>query len=420
MTRRDFLRRVGGTAVALPTMAAVLEACTKPGTQSSGGQSGGAVANLLANPARPDHPVTLPLWEEPISPDTPIEQHATLKIYNWSYYIWPHLLREFEAKYTKYDVKVELNQFSSDITPAIQKITSGQVQADVFFPDPSELTRLSVGKYLKPLQHELIPNLAKNYWPEFQNPFYDQQWHYSVPYTIYTTGIAYRRDHIPDDEVQGRDNPYEVLWDSKWKGYTVFYDDYREAIGMSLLKNGFTDVNTADPNAITTAKEDLLKMVDATNAARHVNGIYVKMAHDVYWVGQSWSGDIIYAYIYEAPPGTPNSVWGYWTPKTGGMIGNDLMVIPKNGANPRLAHEFLNFMLEKTNSYTNFTQYNGYQTPMTSINPDEIVPKLYPPNLSQAVVRPDSFDTGHFLLELTPAANQLWNDAWQEITAGGG
>ena len=434
MSRRNFLKQAGGVALAAPTVAALLEACSKPGAQPI--VSGTNTEDLLAHPARPDHPVTLPLFEQPIAANTPIEKDATLKLYNWDQYMWPHLVRnEFEQKYAKYNVKVDISWFY-DINPAIQKLQSGQVQADVLFPDPSELTRLAIAKQLKPLQHELLPNLKANYWPEFQNPFYDQGWRYSVPYAVYTTGIAYRRDHVPDEDVGGRDNPYEVLWDPKWKGRVSIYDDYREPLAMALLKNHITaDVNTADSAALSAAKDDILKMIDATSPYIQINGVYVKMAHDDMWVGQAWSGDIVAAYLYYAPPKTPNDVWGFWYPSDGhGVIGNDLMVLPKSGQNPRLAHEFLNFMLDKINSYGNFANWNGYQTPMTSINPGDLVAskpygptgviyqsggKLrYPPRLSEAVVQPGQFDKGYFLLELTPAAQSLWTAAWDEIKAG--
>jgi spermidine/putrescine transport system substrate-binding protein len=421
MTRRDFLRRAAATAVGVPSLAAILASCTKPGAGGipSGSASGSSIADILAHPARPDHPVTLPTFEDPIAADTPIEQGATLQLYNWTDYLWPRIYKEFEDKYRQHDVTIEVTTFN-DIAEGIQKISSGQVQADVFFPDPSELAKLSVSQLLKPLNHDLLPNLATNYWPEFQNPFYDQGWHYSVPYTIYTTGIAYRRDHIPDEDVSGRDNPYEILWDPKYRGKVTVYDDFRETIGMALLKNGITEVNTEDPDQIQAAKNDLLKMIDATDAGLTINGIYSKMAQDQYWVGSSWSGDVVAAAIYYLPKGTPASVLGYWYPPNGGgMIGNDLMVIPSSGKNPRLAHEFLNFMLDRTHSYANFVNFNGYQTPMPSINPAELVPKVIPPTLSEAVVQPSYFDKGHFLLELTPEAQSLWTAAWDEIKAGG-
>ncbi len=54
------------------------------------------------------------------------------------------------------------------------------------------------GKVVRPLNHTYIPNISQA-WTRFLNPFYDQAWQYTVPYTIYTTGLAWRKDHVPED-----------------------------------------------------------------------------------------------------------------------------------------------------------------------------------------------------------------------------
>ena len=46
------------------------------------------------------------------------------------------------------------------------------------------------------------------------------------------------------------------------------------------------------------------------------------------------------------------------------MIGNDLLAIPTAAKNPRLAHEFINFMLDEKYGYENFVNWNGYQPPL--------------------------------------------------------
>ena len=76
MSRREFLRMSAGAAVALPSAAAILAACTKPGQGSSGFEL-----------SRSDHPVTLPMNGQPIPTDTPLEQNAELLLYNWQDYI---------------------------------------------------------------------------------------------------------------------------------------------------------------------------------------------------------------------------------------------------------------------------------------------------------------------------------------------
>ena len=415
LSRRAFLRGSARAAVALPSLAAIVAACGKPGIGALSPRD----RDILENPARPDNPQRLPLYQDPIPTDTPIERNATLHVYNWDQYLWPKLFREFEDRYSEYGVTVELTTFN-DISDGIAKMTSGQVAADVFFPDPSWISRLVIAGLLRPVNHDLLPNLSRYMWRTFQDPFYDQQWRYTVPYTIYTTGIAYRRDHISDEKVRSYDNPYDILWDPEYQGKVTLYDDFRETIGMALLRNGVSDVNTADGADIAKAKDDILDLIDKTNAQLTINGVYVKMPQDEFWVGSSWSGDIANAYVYNLPKGTPGSVLGFWYPEGGGgMIGNDNIVIPTSGQNPRLAHEFINFMLDKDISFRNFVDFNGYQTPLKSIDPNTLVPDVLPENLTEAVVEPKYFDDGHFLLALTPAANSLWTAAWDEIKAGG-
>ena len=293
MTRRDFLRRSAGAAVALPSAAAILAACARPGRLPPGTQ--------LVPLARQDSPVLLPTYEHPISTDTRLEEGATLKVYNWDAYMKKGVLIAFEEKF---GVKVEWTTFNN-MSEAIVKIATGQVVPDVFFPTVDYLARLVESKLLQPLNHDLIPNLPANMWRQFQDPFYDQQWRYTVPYTIYATGIAYRRDHVDDTEVSQKG--YDILWDSKYRGKVGIYDDYREAIGMALLRRGAKEINTGDGALIVQAKDDIIDLMRATDARITINGVYAKIPEDEFWVHQSWSGDIVGAQYY-LPKGVSTDV----------------------------------------------------------------------------------------------------------------
>ena len=44
-----------------------------------------------------------------------------------------------------------------------------------------------------PAAQPLLPPDLKNVWPEYQDPWYDQGAHYTVPYTIYATGVMLPR-----------------------------------------------------------------------------------------------------------------------------------------------------------------------------------------------------------------------------------
>ena len=122
------------------------------------------------------------------------EKNATLKIYNWVAYVNQ---KDLDAFGKKYNCKVELTTFNT-MTEAIAKLRSGQFDFDVFVPTVDVLGQLVAGKIIRPLNHTYIPNISQA-WTEFLNPFYDQAWQYTVPYTIYTTGLAWRKDHVPDD-----------------------------------------------------------------------------------------------------------------------------------------------------------------------------------------------------------------------------
>lgn len=413
MKRRDFLRRAGGAAIAVPSLSAILAACAKPGTSPAGGSSSGSTERVLA---RPDNPATLPMNRDPIPTDTPIETGATLKVYNWDAYMYKKVLKAFEDQY---DVRVEWTTFNN-MEEGIQKLVAGQVQADVFFPTTDYISRLVERDLLQPLNHELIPNLEANYWKSFWDPgpWYDTGWRYTVPYTIYTTGVAYRRDRIDDAEAAAKG--YDLYFDPAFKGVVSYYDSYRDAIGQMLLRNGVMDGNSGDPAAIDAAKQAILQMINQNEARLTINGTYAKLPEGEFSVSQSWSGDIVGAKWY-LPKGTPENVLGYWYPQDKkGLVGNDTIVIPSGAQNPRLAHEFLNFFLDSRWGYINFRDWNGYQPPMTSINPNRLVENgVVPPALATAVVEEENFTLGLVQGELAPEVDQLWTNAWSEIQAGG-
>lgn len=415
LSRRDFMRRAGGAAVAVPSLAAILAACAKPtegiDTPSGSGASSGAGVVY----ARRDTPVTLPLNGEAIATDTPIEAGATLQVFNWDAYMYRKVLKDFEAEF---DCKVEWTTFNN-MEDGIQKIVSGQVSPDVFFPTVDYLRRLVEQNLIQPLNHELLPNMEKNVWQSFWDPgpWYDLGWQYTVPYTIYTTGVAYRRDHISDEEAAAQG--YDLLWNPDYAGKISYYDSYGDAIGMALLREGFTDLNTGDVEQLNAARDAILELVTDLDARLTINGTYAKLPEDQFWVSQSWSGDIVGAKWY-LPKGVSEDVLGYWYPEDNkGYIGNDTLVVPTGATNPRLAHEFVNFFLDEVHGYTNFADWNGYQPPFTTFQPEKLVSDgVVPATLSRAVVLEEMFTQGYQQGERAADVDQLWLDVWAEVKAG--
>ena len=410
LSRRRLLQ---ASALAVPG-AIALSACARPTSAGAGSASGSAPSLQLASPT---NPVKWPIaaGNEPIAAGLEPERNATLRLYNYADYLNPEVITSFEAKYAEYGVKVELSTFN-DTPEALTKIRNAGTPFDIYFPSYDAIGKLVLGGLVRPLQHSYIPNIS-NAYPEFQNPFYDVDWQYTVPYVLYTTGIGWRADRISED-IGARANPYDVLWDPQYREHLAVLDDYREVIEMTLLRNGSTEVNTGDDALLNAARDAMLEMNKLTQPRVTITG-YTDLPEGRLDLSQAWSGDLLTALGY-LPEGVDPSVLRYWFPSDGkGLVNNDTMVVLKGGENPVLAHLFLDHLLDAKTALTNFT-FTGYQPPQVSITPSSLVSEgLIPENLKSAVVLPSYFNTGFRSLELAPEVDAKWQAIWQQFKAGG-
>ena len=159
-----------------------------------------------------------------------------------------------------------------------------------------------------------------------------------------------------------------------------------------------------------------------TNGARlTINGAYAKLPEGEFTVAQAWSGDIVGAKYY-LPKGTPESVLGYWYPedKTG-LIGNDTIAIPADAPAPRARARVLELLPGREVGFENFADWNGYQPPFNSIEPDapDRRGQWCRRRCSRAVVTRGELHQRLPAERADPEVDALWLDAWNEILAGG-
>ena len=427
--RRSFLRRAAATGVALPSLSAILAACGS-GAQDTTGDTGGAggeenpygVGGVGGAPyplARLDAPVTWNILDDnpPIDSGLEPESGATLKIFHWNYYLSKSLMKQFGEEH---GVTVELTTFD-DMADGIQKVTSGEVDFDLFFGvQVYTLGRLIAAGLLQPLNHDYLPNLSANVWDQFQSPFYDQESRYSVPYAVWNTGIFWRNDKLATD-IAGMANPWDVFWTDAPADKTHLLNNSRDLLTLAMYRSGQTDVNTGDASAIDDAKQQIAEVVSATNA---------KFDHDDYtdvpkgrsYLHQSWSGNVGSAFYFLPEGETAPELSYYWPGTTEGIPGsveNDTVTIMRSAKNPVLAHMFVDFILDTQNATTNYTTYTGYQQPMKDITPESLVgSRVVPEHLASTVVSEQDFGKGYRILELAPDVEGLWESAYQEILAG--
>jgi spermidine/putrescine transport system substrate-binding protein len=358
---------------------------------------------------RQDRPVKWPVYgdNKPIAAGLAPEEGATLRLYNWAAYINESVVKSFCKKY---NCKYSLTTYNT-MSEALAKLSSGQLQFDVFFPTVAVLGQLVAAKMIRPLNQSYIPNMA-NAWADYHNPFYDLGWQYTTPYSIYTSGMAWRKDKVN----------LAPSWNMPWQGApyagkVAVLDDYRETISLALLRAGHLDLNTTDPAQIHAAGKALSQLSELTNV-RIDNNDYTDVPTGKTWIHHAWSGDMASSYEY-LPKGTSVDTIGYWFPPNHrGPVANDLMVNLTSGSNPVLSHLFIDYMLDVNNALENYS-YVGYMQPLTKVTPAKLTAeKLLPPQLASTVVLPDYFRNGLFQLELPGAADAVWESTWNSFSKG--
>ena len=221
ISRRQLLAAGAGLA-----LSAALAGCGGSGSGSGGASSSGGVHAAAAG--QPGQVADLLRATRRSPRASQPEKGATLQLYNWVAYINEKVIKDFCKKY---DCKYSLTTFNT-MEEAISKLGSGQLKFDVFFPTVDVLGQLVEAKMIRPLNQSYIPNMA-NTWSDYRNPFYDQGWQYTTPYSIYTTGMAWRKDKVN----------LAPSWDMPWqgapyKGKVAVLDDYRETISLALMRAG--------------------------------------------------------------------------------------------------------------------------------------------------------------------------------------
>lgn len=409
LSRRAFLAGAAGTAA---TAAAALAAGGLGGLLAAC-DSAALNADLLhqPQPPQPSHPVTWPITagNTPIADGLLAERDATLHVYTWPGRISAECLDKFGRRH---GCLVKVTTFGS-ITEAITTMTTRPTRFDVFIGVPiAMLGTLVRSTLIQPLNHGYLPNISQ-VWPQFTNPFYDQQWRYTVPYTVYTTGIGWRRD-LTEADPYSLVNGWQLLWQPQYDGHVAILDDYREGISLGLLEGNVTNLNTADPMLIDNAARSLNQLASLTHP-RLSNTAFIDLATGATWAQHAWSGQVAAA-ARNLPPGTPADVLGYWFPPNGqGPVASDTITIPRSSRSPVLAHLLVNFMLDPTNALAN-TRRTGFMQPITSLTPARLVRHgALPANLINTAVLESALFRGPKELQLLSAADALWQQAWQSV-----
>lgn len=325
-------------------------------------------------------------------------QQQVLSIYNYSSYIAPEAIAQFEKEN---NVKIQYDTFeNSDALYA--KLKQGNPGYDVIFPADYMVRIMASENILEPLNLPNIPN-QKNLDSNFTSQTFDPGNKYSLPYQWGTMGIGYNLK-----ATKGEINSWAAMFDPKYTGKIAWQDDARYTFSAVLMYLGF-DPNTTNPEEINKARDLLIKSNNIIAAFVPDTGQALLDQGEVN-VTMEWSGD-----IFQVMKENPNL--RYAIPKEGTIVFSDNMAIPKGAPHKELAEKFINFVLqpEVGAQISNFTHYgspNKAAIVQGLIDPKDLTnPQIYPPA--------EVFGKMKFLQDVGKAT-ALYDRAWTEVKAGAG
>lgn len=284
-----------------------------------------------------------------------IEKYGSdvLKVFNWGEYIGEDVIANFEAEY---GVRVVYETFLSN-EEMYTKLQGGDTY-DVLIPSDYMIERLKNENLLQPLDHELIPNLYVLDEGVKGLP-YDPENEYSVPYFWGSVGIVYNKKNVPTSLIEKEG--FKIFHNTKYKGKIFMYDSERDSFMIALKNLGYS-MNSSNEKEIQEAYEWLLQVHETMEPAYVTDEVIDGMAQGQKDLAIVYSGDASYIL-------SENEEMGFYCPSEGTNLWSDAMVIPANAKNPKLAHEFINYVLDYDAAYSN-SEYTGYTSSNTQVIED--------------------------------------------------
>lgn len=316
------------------------------------------------------------------------KEKKLLRIYNWSYFINPEVIKDFEKEY---NARVEYTVFNSN-EEMYTNIKAGTVECDVTFPSSDYASIMIKEDMLAKIDKKKIPNIKYILKSIMDKVTFDLKSKYSIPYMAGCSGIAVNKKYVKEYEKN-----YSIFEREDLKGKITLLNDSREVIGAALKSLGYS-VNTINKKELAEARNLIFKWKD-NSAGFDSENFAQKFSKEKIWVAHCYAENIFGELTKEERENTD-----FFIPKSGGAMYIDNMVILKDSKNKKLAHQFINF-IHKPEEYAKIVDYLGYP----SINTEakklrKTKPNYYLEELKQCELR-----------EEVGNASILYDMVWQEI-----
>ncbi|HKJ39582.1 MAG TPA: spermidine/putrescine ABC transporter substrate-binding protein [Anaerolineales bacterium] len=323
-------------------------------------------------------------------------------LYNWSEYIDPDIMDQFEAEC---GVKVVETNFDSNET-LLATLQAGGADYDIIVPSDYMVTTLIDEGMVMELDYSVITNIA-NMDSINVNQYFDPEQKYTVPWFWGTSGFAVDTNVVTDVS-----NSWSMMFDpdSPYCGQMSMLDDQRETIGAALMYLGYS-INDIDPAHLEEAKNLLIEQSKCIKAYdSQTNDDLIISGETV--LGHIWTGDALLASDPET--GGKDGI-EYVIPDEGCTIWQDNMMVPVGAPNAYTAMVFMNYTQYPEIAAQN-AEWVGYATP-NAASKEFIDPEM----LENEGVYPTAEVSARLQwIEDVGNAYELYDRIWTEFKAAAG
>ena len=293
----------------------------------------------------------------------------TLNVYNWGEYISDEDDEEcglfdvnsaFEEYFNKnladkygYYVKVNYSTYATN-EDMYAKITNSAVAYDIVIPSDYMIQKMIAGDLLVELDYSLLSNYG-NISEDFKGLYYDEDNKYSVPYTYGMLGVIYNAEFVDEEDVA--DESWSLLWNEKYKGKILQFNNPRDAFGTAMYWKNL-DINSSDPTVWGTAL-DMLKEQKPLLQGYVNDEIFNKMKGASAYIAPYYAGDFL-------TMAAENEDLNFYYPTEGTNYFVDAMCIPTTSKNVELAHAYIDYMISLEAATAN-ALYIGYASPNKAV-----------------------------------------------------
>lgn len=320
---------------------------------------------------------------------------STLNVYNWGEYIDQSVLADFEAQT---GIRVNYTTYASN-EEMYSKIVSGAASYDVIVPSEYMISKMIEEDLLAELDFDNIPNYAL-IGDEYKGLAYDPEEKYSVPYTWGTVVIVYNSAYVDEEDVE--DESLDLLWNEKYAGKILMFDNPRDAFALGLSRIG-ASMNTTDPADWEAAADELIAQKPLVQAYV-MDQVFDKMIGEEAYVAAYYAGDAMTMM-------DENENLDAYVPVEGANRFFDAMCVLKSSRHKAEAEAFINFMCDTEIAVRNaeevcyaIPQVEAFEELDEETRTDTMV---YPPQ--------EVLDRCEIFVNLPPETAQLQSDLWKKL-----